>query len=212
MHSESNTSPQQRIITSEQWVFDRRGSREESKAGGRPKRTPISKQERELRRKQRELENKQLQQEHQTVANENARLKAVVARLKQDIDAYTRLVLEATAQGSPAPASQAPASQTPTQAQYEAQEQGASSRQALPQLLDELPPMETLLVNTAKRRKHTAAGAGAGMGAEAGFGAQDPPVLKNTHADVMLAPQSAEVGPEEVALMRKLKDVLAEME
>lgn len=196
-------------------MFDRRGSREESKAGGRPKRTPISKQERELRRKQRELENEQLQQEHQTVANENARLKAVVARMKQDIDAYTRLILEATAHASPAPAQAvAQAQSTQGQAARETQDRGvALPQQALPQLLDELPPMETLLVNTAKRRKHAAAGGvRTGAGADAGAQEQDPPVLKSTHADVMLAPQSAEVGPEEVALMRKLKDVLAEME
>lgn len=189
MHTEANPTPQQRIITSEQWVFERRGSREDSKSGSRPKQASISKQEREARRKQRELEYEHLQQEHHAVQSENTRLKAMVARLRQDIEAYTRMVMEATA-GT-------------------AETTGSG---AVTMINEELPPLETLLVNTAKRRKRGAMSAPKENRVPEATSSTGSDVLKDTREDVTLAPESADVGPDEVALMRKLKDVLAEME
>ncbi|SCU90126.1 LANO_0D07668g1_1 [Lachancea nothofagi CBS 11611] len=199
MHSEANSSPQQRIITSEQWVFDRKGPKDDFKThgGNRPKRATISKQEREMRRKQRELETEQLQQEYQTVQSENSRLKTVVAKLKQDIDVYTRLVVESS-RGE---------YETPTASLVEPGSV-VLNENTTGMSKDELPPLETLLVNSSKRRKrgrnseHTQP--------EAADGRSD--MLRNKQADVMLAPGAADVGPEDVALMCKLKDVLAEME
>lgn len=92
MNSEASGSPQQRIITSEQWVFDR-SAKDDVHADCRPRKASSStKEERELRRRQRELENEQLQQEYNTVRQENAKLKNVIARLRQDIDVYMQLL------------------------------------------------------------------------------------------------------------------------
>ncbi|SCU94574.1 LADA_0G09428g1_1 [Lachancea dasiensis] len=209
MHSEANSSPQQRIITSEQWVFDRKGSRDDSKNQGenRPKRASLSKQERESRRKQRELENEQLQREFQTVQSENSRLKSVVARLKQDIDSYTRLIVAASKSqnGSGIACRAGLGSATLAEAPS-----GASN--------DDLPPMETLLVNTPKRRKRgqkldpSNFAMGRDIETDSWIHDDGPGVLRNTEADVMLAPRAPDLGPDDVALMSKLKDVLAEME
>lgn len=75
--------------------------------------------------------------------------------------------------------------------------------------------METMLVNTAKRRKHTAAARNqAPASASHARASGDVPVLKDTQADVMLVgpPGDGEVEPDDLALMRRLKDVLAQME
>ncbi|CEP63588.1 uncharacterized protein LALA0_S08e06018g [Lachancea lanzarotensis] len=206
MHSETNSSPQQRIITSDQWVFDRRGARDDTKTpnGGRSKRATLSKQERDMRRKQREIETEQLQQEYGTIQSENSRLKTVIAKLKQDIEVYTQLVIES---------SRGHNNRGNTASGLGPDAPGDISR-------SELPPMETLLVNTSKRRKRgrkprqslldgtTEPATVPDVGDDdTAFG-----VLRNTHADVMLAPGATDVGPEEVDLMQKLKNVLAEME
>ncbi|SCU78520.1 LAME_0A04764g1_1 [Lachancea meyersii CBS 8951] len=200
MHSETNSSPQQRIITSDQWVFDRRGTKDDSKThtGNRAKRATLSKQEREMRRKQREIETEQLQQEYSTVQSENSRLKTVIAKLKQDIEVYTQLVIESSrGQHRTGPSDGMGV------------DVGISNR-------DELPPMETLLVNVSKRRKRGRKSRQDPPDAVAAANATDDDdtlgVLRNTQADVMLAPGAADVGPEEVDLMQKLKNVLAEME
>ncbi|SCU77840.1 LAFA_0A03620g1_1 [Lachancea sp. 'fantastica'] len=209
MHSETNSSPQQRIITSDQWVFDRRGARDDSKTpnGGRTKRATLSKQERDMRRKQREIETEQLQQEYGTIQSENSRLKTVIAKLKQDIEVYTQLVVESPRghnMGDPAAGNGT----------------GVPGGGGSAVSRGELPPMETLLVNTSKRRKR-----GRKPRQSLPDESTEPilnsdmanddsalSVLRNTHADVMLAPGAPDVGPEEVDLMQKLKNVLAEME
>ncbi|CDH16060.1 uncharacterized protein ZBAI_07848 [Zygosaccharomyces bailii ISA1307] len=108
----------QRIITSSQWVFDKnreeptstptRSSSVSSMASNssvdhrthhvqiKPKASPTSSVDREARRKTKELENMKLQMEYNSARQENDKLKNVIAKLKQEIETYTKILEEKT--------------------------------------------------------------------------------------------------------------------
>ncbi|SCV00504.1 LAMI_0G05490g1_1 [Lachancea mirantina] len=223
MGAEPSGSHQQRIITSEQWVFDR-APRDEHPPEGKARRTPLTKEERDHRRRQRELENEQLQNEYNAVRQENAKLKSVVARLRQDIDAYARLLAPEAEPGAASGAVPGTAPGAPTRVPLEAESMAEScdtaSARDSPTLdlfpsdtsaagvsmraaqrvgqctalrADGFPPLNSLLVSSSKRRKRDSREA-----------------TETSDKTVGVAPTA--VGPEEIALMRRLKDVLAEME
>lgn len=119
-HDSSRLVPQhQRIITSSQWVFEK--NRDETAAstpahssssgggslaggGSLDHRAQISQakskslstlpSDREARKKVKEVENMKLQMEYNSARQENDKLKNVISKLKQEIDAYTKMLDE----------------------------------------------------------------------------------------------------------------------
>ncbi|AMD21782.1 HFL074Wp [Eremothecium sinecaudum] len=135
-----------------------------------------------------------LQQEYNSVKQENDRLHSIISKLKQEIDLYTRLLQHQT---------------------------GVSRRTHVAQRSSSLTVLESMLVNTSKRRKKTSVVA-------RGHPRDCSPaqILKDAHHDVMLGagtklspgPQSMssavpdDLAPEELLLMDKLTEVLKGMD
>ncbi|GAV56321.1 hypothetical protein ZYGR_0BB00980 [Zygosaccharomyces rouxii] len=119
-HHDTRLVPQhQRIITSSQWVFDKSrdepspsmpihngGSGTNSLANGgsldqrtqhvqiKPKSSPTISVDKEARKKAKELENMKLQMEYNSARQENDKLKNVISKLKQEVEAYTKILDE----------------------------------------------------------------------------------------------------------------------
>lgn len=91
----------QRITSSKQWVLEQR--REPGRGGGsRAAGTPAAPAaDRETRRRLKELETARLQLEYDSVKQENDKLKKVIARLRQEIQAYSGLLASEQPQQQP---------------------------------------------------------------------------------------------------------------
>lgn len=234
----TNTLPQQqRIITSKQWVFNNEKTGPASTASSSTTVTstvvtntmPLDIKPKRQPKKKKEAESEQLQLEYDVVKQENAKLKNVIGKLRQEIDVYTKLLLRSSAGGRMYTNANANANMNLSLAS------ATPSGLSTPTDLNELPSMESLLVNTSKRRKKVTptdatATAAKKRGRKKKTASKSPenlpgtvpeqlvssnqvPMMKNdNNNDVMLLPSNEEVGPEDIMLMHRLTDVLANME